>query len=74
MATLAKNMDADDIGPEALVDETYSDEVMCAEWNPQLALMNESLFARTGKHAALPAALAAVDVDAFLKRIYEYQN
>ena len=61
-------------GNEASMLEQYGEEVMCAGWNPQLTLMGDSAFTQTNKHANLPADLASVDVDAFLKKMYEYQR
>ena len=58
---------------EALVAEEYDDEVMCAEWHPQLALAIDNPVGRLNKHVNLPADLVNVDVDAFLKKMYEYQ-
>lgn len=57
---------------EALVVEEYDDEVLCAGWNPQLALAGDSPVARD-RHVKLPADLADVDVDTFLKKMYECQ-
>ncbi len=74
MAAIWKDRNGSDFEQDAPLPERYSDEVMCAEWNPQIALVNEGLFARTGKHVALPADLSTVDVDAFLQRMYEFQN
>ncbi len=74
MAAIWKDRNGSDFEQDAPLTERYSDEVMCAEWNPQIALVNEGLFTRTGKHVALPADLSAIDVDAFLKRMYEFQS
>ncbi len=59
---------------ETLEIEEYGDEVLFAGWNPQLALARENPFARTGKHSSLPADLVDKDVNAFLKRMHEYQG
>jgi uncharacterized protein with ACT and thioredoxin-like domain len=58
---------------EAPVSEEYGEEVMCAGWNPQITLVAESPVAQANKHVNLPGDLANVDVDTFLKRMYEYQ-
>jgi hypothetical protein len=68
-----KNNDSD-IGHVTLATEEYGDEVLCSGWNPQLALVSENPPARLSKHAAFPAELANVDVDEFLKTMYEYQG
>ena len=62
-----------EIEREAPVNEEYGEEVMCAGWNPQLTLAAESPVAHLNKHVNLPADLAHVDVDTFLKKMYEYQ-
>jgi hypothetical protein len=62
-----------EIEREAPVNEEYGEEVMCAGWNPQLALAAESPVAQVNKHVNLPADLAYADVDTFLKTMYEYQ-
>jgi hypothetical protein len=67
MATAATNMNG------CSIEQEYGEEVMCAGWNPQLSQLKESPFARTNKYAALPVDLASLDVDAFLKKMYEYQ-
>ncbi len=52
-------------------DETsgYNDEVLCAGWIPALALHQPR-----EKHPAMPADLAAVDVEAFLRKMYACQR
>jgi hypothetical protein len=57
---------------EAL-EEEYDDEVLCASWNPQLELAKANPVAWNDRHVNLPADLVDVDVDAFLKKMYEYQ-
>ncbi len=74
MGTTATNMNGCSIEHKALTAEEYGEEVMCAGWTPQLSLLAENPFARTNKYAALPADLASLDVDAFLKKMYEYQR
>ena len=73
MNTIVMNMDEGNIEREAPVNEEYGEEVMCAGWNPQLTLVAETSAARINKHVSLPEDLAYVDIDAFLKRMYEYQ-
>ena len=73
MDTVNKKTNRCDIEHEAPVVEEYGDEVMCAGWNPQLKLAGESPVARLNRHVDLPADLATMDIDAFLKRMYEYQ-
>jgi hypothetical protein len=71
MDTLVNGLNGCDIEHAALVVEEYGDEVMCAGWNPQLTLLGESPVAQINKHINLLADLAGIDVDAFLKKVYE---
>ncbi|MBI5890850.1 MAG: hypothetical protein HZB47_09255 [Nitrosomonadales bacterium] len=66
-------VDGSSIETETQEVEEYGDEVMYAGWNPQLALAGDGPVAQINKHADLPADLVNVDIDAFLKRMYEYQ-
>lgn len=47
----------------------YGDEVMCAGWIPSLACHQQHT-----EKTALPADLARVDVDAFLRKMYACQR
>lgn len=73
MDTLVMDANGCDIEHEALVVEEYGDEVMCAGWNPQLTLVAESPVAQVNRHVNLHADLANIDVDAFLKKMYEFE-
>lgn len=73
MNTIVMNMDGFGIEHEAPVMEEYGEEVMFAGWNPQLTLASESAVVQINKHVNLPADLANMDVDAFLKKMYECQ-
>ncbi|BCK86372.1 hypothetical protein MIZ01_0127 [Sideroxyarcus emersonii] len=66
------NMSGYEIGHEAAATEEYGDEVMCAGWNPELALIGDRGIAE--KHAAFPPEMAQVDVEAFLQKMYRYQR
>lgn len=46
-------------------------EVMCAGWNPALALHHPSA---NSKPDLLPPDMIAVDTEAFLQRMYAYQQ
>jgi hypothetical protein len=62
---------------ESSSETTYDDEVMCAGWNPDLVAVRLQEVAASGQHeevSPLPADLAAVDVDAFLKKVYRFQR
>jgi len=71
MTTIVMNMSGCDAGQEAPATEEYSDEVLCAGWNPQLLQVGDSPVAQINKHVNLLADLAGIDVDAFLKKMYE---
>jgi hypothetical protein len=71
MDTLVMDTNGCDIEQEALVVEEYGDEVMCAGWNPQLTLVDEVPVAQINKHVNLQADVASIDVDVFLKKMYE---
>jgi len=47
----------------------YGDEVLCAGWIPSLATHQPH-----PEETALPADFAAVDVDAFLRKMYVFQR
>jgi hypothetical protein len=71
---IVMNMSGYEIEREVLAaDDEYGDEVMYAEMIPQL-VVNDSHVSEVGKRTDIPAELANVDVDAFLKRMYEYQS
>lgn len=72
--TFVMNMSGYEIEREEVAVEEYGDEVMYAELIPQLVLVNDSYVDEVGKHTELPSELADVDVDAFLKKMYEYQS
>ncbi len=52
--------------------EEYGNEVLCAGWNPSLALQQHT-YTERNQPAAMPHELAAVDVELFLKKMYAYQ-
>lgn len=57
------------------VEAEYGVEVACSGWNPAIALVCQQVaFEQTGRQAAIPASLAAVDAEAFLQQMYAYQR
>jgi hypothetical protein len=74
MATMVMTNSGCEIEQEVPAVEEYGDEVLCAGWNPQLSLTGESPVAELNKHVNLLAELATTDIDAFLKKMYEYQS
>lgn len=71
MSTLVIDMNGCNTEQEAPAVEEYGDEVMCAGWNPQLSQVGDGPVAQVNKHVNLLADLAGVDIDAFLKKMYE---
>lgn len=67
MDTIGKGCTVED---EAF-EEEYGDEVLYAEWNPQLDLAGASIDADDWH--VMPADLVDVDTDSFLRKMYEYQ-
>ncbi len=70
--TVVMNMNGCDIEYAASMIERYGEEIMSAGWNPQLALMGASPLAQS--HANLLSDFAGMDIDAFVKKLYEYQR
>ena len=66
----------------AKVDDGYSAEVMCAGWNPEIAMMQgraAELATQLIRHQSRRAGsmspdVAAVDAEAFLERMYAFQR
>lgn len=54
-------------------EESYSDEVLCAGWNPAIALQQHAYFEQS-RTPAIPLELVAVDVEQFLQKMYAYQR
>lgn len=71
MSTIVMDMNGSDIEHAAPMVEEYGDEVMCAGWNPQLTQVSEAPVAQVNQHVNLHADVASIDVDAFLKKMYE---
>ncbi|MFZ2300825.1 MAG: hypothetical protein WAW10_03025 [Gallionella sp.] len=57
----------------ASTEESYSDEVLCAGWNPAIALQQHAYFEQS-RTPAIPIELVAVDVEQFLQKMYAYQR
>lgn len=69
MGVLTMNMSGYEIERDGAAASRYDDEVLCAGWVPTLAL-RESEPERT----TMPAELATVDVEAFLRKMYRFQR
>lgn len=59
---------------EALMADEYCEEVMCAGWNPQLAMASETPVVQIDRHVTLINVLTSGDVDAFMQLMYEHQS
>ena len=72
--TVVMNMSGYEIEREEVAAEEYGDEVMYAELMPQLVLVSDSHVPEVGNRTEFPSGLADVDINAFLKKMYEYQS
>lgn len=67
MGTIIMNMCGDKLEHDALPAVEYDDEVLSAGWNPVVSLQH---LVPLEQHAAMPAELASVDTEQFLKKMY----
>lgn len=72
MDIIAMGMSGCDTEQDARMTEMYGEEVMYAGWNPQLSLVSDNPVVQSNKQISLPSDLASVDVDAFLRKMYEH--
>jgi hypothetical protein len=57
------------------VEAEYGDEVMCAGWNPAVALMCQyQSFVSTNKLTTTPIDFAMVNAELFMQRTYAHQR
>lgn len=55
--------------------DQYGEEIMCAGWNPTVALVSQpQLLEPVRGDDTMPADLVTADVELFLRRMYAYQN
>lgn len=73
MSIVTMNMSDYEIERDSSKMEEYSDEVLCAGWNPSLALQQHTDTERSTT-SAMPRELAAVDINIFLKKMYACQR
>ncbi len=73
MATIM-NMNGYEIEREGVPVEDYGDEIMCAGWNPQMALAHNYLINNKDRHSALASEIANVDIEVFLQKMYKFQR
>lgn len=53
----------------------YGEEIMCAGWNPTVALVcQQPSLVSTQKQATMPADLVTADVESFLQQMYLHQR
>jgi hypothetical protein len=66
----------------AKVENDYTSEVMCAGWNPEIAMMQggaaelatQLIQYQSRPEGGMSAAVAAMDVETFLQRMYASQR
>ena len=73
MSIVIMNMSEYEIERDDSIAEGYGDEVLCAGWNPCLALQQHS-YSERSQPATMPLELVAVDAELFLKKMYAYQR
>ncbi len=64
------------------VDSDYTSEVMCVGWNPEIAMMQgraaelaaQLIHSQSQRVVGMPVDVAAMDVEAFLERMYASQR
>lgn len=67
---IVMNMSSYEIEPDPMETE-YGEEVMFAGWNPAVALLRLQTVAESAdRQAAMPADLAMVDAESFLRKMY----
>jgi hypothetical protein len=69
MGTFSMDMGSYEVERNNAAVSCYDDEVLCAGWIPSLACYQPHT-----EKSALPADLARVDVDAFLRKMYACQR
>ena len=69
MGTISMEMSGYEIERGEVMASGYGDEVLCAGWIPSLACHQPHT-----EEVTLPANLARVDVDAFLRKMYACQR
>lgn len=73
MSIITMSMSECKIECENSIAEGYSDEVLCAGWNPAIALQQHA-YAERNQTPAMPPELVAVDAEQFLRKMYAYQR
>ena len=73
MSIVTMNMSDYEIEQDGSKIEEYGDEVLCAGWNPSLALQQHTDTERSHT-SAMPRELAAIDINIFLKKMYACQR
>lgn len=73
MSIITMSMSQYEIEQDGSITEGYGDEVLCAGWNPAIALQQRAYIEKE-QRAAIPPELAAADIDLFLKKMYAYQR
>ncbi|MDZ4201527.1 MAG: hypothetical protein U1C96_05195 [Gallionella sp.] len=69
MSTLTMNMSGYEIERNDAASSGYDDEVLCAGWVPALEMHRIE-----AEHAGMPAEMALMDVETFLRKMYLLQR
>jgi len=69
MKTFSMDMNSYEVEHSEAIVSDYGDEVLYAGWIPSLACHQPHL-----EKTLMPAELARMDVDAFLRKMYTYQR
>lgn len=69
MGTFCMDMSSYEVERDEPITSAYGDEVLYAGWIPALGLHEAH-----SEHVEMPPALAKVDVDAFLRKMYACQR
>lgn len=73
MSTITMSMSGYEVEGGNSIEESYSDEVLCAGWNPAIALQQHAYMERS-QTSVMPPELVAVNIDQFLRKVYAYQR
>lgn len=73
MSIVTMNMSDYQVECDNSMEAEYGNEVLCAGWNPSLALQQHVRTEKT-RPTAMPLDLIEADIGLFLKKMYAYQR
>ena len=73
MSIVTMNMSDYQAERDNSMETEYGDEVLCAGWNPSLALQ-QHIQTERNRPAAMPLDLVEADIGLFLKKMYAFQR